>query len=366
MKIHENIRNMRRAHGMTQEELAAYLGVTASAVNKWEKGLSYPDITFLPILASYFNISVDELLGYEPQMTREDIRKLYQEMAERLSREPFGTVYAECEEYVRKYHSCFPLVMRMAGLYLNHCQLCEDPQALMERIISMTDYVIQECREIDISKEAQSIQRACWMLQGHPEKILESSDEVLHPIDQEMEGIGQAYFMLGNAERAQEYLQSAAYQHLLMLIGDTGMLISGQKEYSEQAEQMIRRSLEVAELFHVEALHFNTMFQLYLAIAEFYVRCAMEEKALEILERYVSCCVRLKFPIMLHGDDYFTSIGRFLEELSLGTMAPRTDRAIRESIVGAVCANPASAPLTGNERFRRLTEKLKRHLEEEV
>ena len=101
MKIHENIRNMRRAHGMTQEELAAYLGVTASAVNKWEKGLSYPDITFLPILASYFNISVDELLGYEPQMTREDIRKLYQEMAERLSREPFGTVYAECEEYVR-------------------------------------------------------------------------------------------------------------------------------------------------------------------------------------------------------------------------------------------------------------------------
>ena len=40
MKIHETIRSMRRARGMTQEELAAYLGVTASAVNKWEKGVS--------------------------------------------------------------------------------------------------------------------------------------------------------------------------------------------------------------------------------------------------------------------------------------------------------------------------------------
>ncbi len=41
MKIHEIIRNKRRTKGMTQEELAAYLGVTASAVNKWEKGVSH-------------------------------------------------------------------------------------------------------------------------------------------------------------------------------------------------------------------------------------------------------------------------------------------------------------------------------------
>lgn len=366
MKIHETIRSRRRERGMTQEELAAYLGVTASAVNKWEKGLTYPDITFLPILASYFNISVDELLGYEPQMSREDIRKLYHQMAERFSAEPFEAVYADCEEYIRRYHSCYPLVMRMAGLYLNHCRLAEDPPALLEHIIGMTDEVIRECRDAGVVKETLGIQRTCWMMQGCPQKILESSEEVICPLDQETEAIGQAYLMLGNTKRAEEYLQAAAYQHLLMLICDTGILLTGRKEYSGHAEEMIQRSLKLAELFHIEELHFNTMFQLYLAIAEFYVRCGMEEKALDILERYVSCSIRLKFPVTLHGDDYFTDIGGFLQELSLGREAPRSGRMIRQSIVSAMCENPAFSPLEGRKRFIGLKEKLRRHLEEEV
>ncbi len=51
MKINEIIRERRLAKGLTQEQLATFLGVTAPAVNKWEKGTSYPDITLLPTLA---------------------------------------------------------------------------------------------------------------------------------------------------------------------------------------------------------------------------------------------------------------------------------------------------------------------------
>lgn len=40
-------------------------------------GMTYPDITLLPQLATYFNISIDELMRYEPQMTKEQIRSLY-------------------------------------------------------------------------------------------------------------------------------------------------------------------------------------------------------------------------------------------------------------------------------------------------
>lgn len=44
MKINEIIRERRLAKGFTQERVANYLGVSAPAVNKWEKGTSYPDI----------------------------------------------------------------------------------------------------------------------------------------------------------------------------------------------------------------------------------------------------------------------------------------------------------------------------------
>lgn len=60
--------------GITQDDLAAYMGVSKAAVSKWETGTTYPDITLLPKLADYFNISIDKLMGYEPQMTREEIR----------------------------------------------------------------------------------------------------------------------------------------------------------------------------------------------------------------------------------------------------------------------------------------------------
>ena len=56
----------RKRLGMTQEQLAQRVGVSAQAVSKWENNLSCPDITILPELASIFGISVDELLGRTP------------------------------------------------------------------------------------------------------------------------------------------------------------------------------------------------------------------------------------------------------------------------------------------------------------
>ena len=52
MKLNEVIRTRRQALGLTQEQLAQKLGVSAPAVNKWERNLNYPDITLLPVLST--------------------------------------------------------------------------------------------------------------------------------------------------------------------------------------------------------------------------------------------------------------------------------------------------------------------------
>lgn len=56
----------RKRMGLTQDQLAERLGVTAQAVSKWENDQSCPDITTLPKLAAIFGITTDELLGHEP------------------------------------------------------------------------------------------------------------------------------------------------------------------------------------------------------------------------------------------------------------------------------------------------------------
>ena len=72
---------LRREANMTQEELASYMGVSKSSVSKWETETTLPDILLLPQLATLFNVSVDELIGYEPQLSMEAINNLYLQLS---------------------------------------------------------------------------------------------------------------------------------------------------------------------------------------------------------------------------------------------------------------------------------------------
>ena len=63
--IGSKIKSLRIAKGMTQEKLAERLGISSQAVSKWERGITYPDITYLPALTQALNVSADALLGIE-------------------------------------------------------------------------------------------------------------------------------------------------------------------------------------------------------------------------------------------------------------------------------------------------------------
>jgi len=128
INIAHSILNHRREKGLTQDALASYIGVSKASVSKWETGQSYPDITLLPLLASFFNITVDELIGYEPQMTREDIRQLYKRLSSDFAEKPFDEVAEQCREIVKKYFSCFPLLLQIGAL------ICDEPTSALDPI----------------------------------------------------------------------------------------------------------------------------------------------------------------------------------------------------------------------------------------
>jgi len=106
MNIGQQIRHLRQRRGITQEELARHLDITAQAVSKWETNAAAPDIALLPALSAYFGVSIDELFSLcdETRMERiqnmlYDIRFLTPAAAdgeicflqEKASREPFSS-----------------------------------------------------------------------------------------------------------------------------------------------------------------------------------------------------------------------------------------------------------------------------------
>lgn len=73
MRIGEQIKNYRKTAGLTQEQVANYLGVSTPAVNKWEKGSTYPDISLLPALARLLKIDMNELFSFREKLMEKEI-----------------------------------------------------------------------------------------------------------------------------------------------------------------------------------------------------------------------------------------------------------------------------------------------------
>lgn len=130
LKLGENLKKFRSKRELTQEQLAAVLGVSAQAVSRWENGTTYPDITLLPTIASYFEITLDELMGMEAFKSEEQLKELTAQLDENGSK---GLIYENIKllrDAVKVYPANYQLQFRLVN-QLGFCAY-KDGQGLSE------------------------------------------------------------------------------------------------------------------------------------------------------------------------------------------------------------------------------------------
>lgn len=79
MNIGNKIKELRKERGITQEQLAASIGISFQAVSKWENNIALPDITLAPKLAGYFGVSMDELFDFNLKQIEADVEAIADE-----------------------------------------------------------------------------------------------------------------------------------------------------------------------------------------------------------------------------------------------------------------------------------------------
>lgn len=280
----------RKLKGITQDELANYIGVSKASVSKWETSQSYPDITFLPQLASYFNISIDELMNYQPQMTKEDIRNLFLRLSNDFSQKPFDDVIINCREVIKSL---------------------DEPNSLLV------------------------------------------SSEIL---------LARAYEMMGNVDKASEILQIEIYQYLFTLLQLFQSYLSSAINDGKQFDEISKRFLAIADIFHVEKLKPDALLTFYLILAQGNIVNGNSAKALESLENYARIATGDIYPLKLEGDDFFTLIDQWFENFPIGANLPRDERVIKQSMYDAVAHNPIFSSFENDSQFKNFIIKLKNNL----
>ncbi len=110
VKIGHIIWAKRRAKGLTQEQVAAALGVSAPAVSKWEGNLSFPDITLLPRLARLLGTDLNGLMAFQEELSRQEVG----EFLNRLAALPLDQAFSLAREKVGEYPNCALLALNVA------------------------------------------------------------------------------------------------------------------------------------------------------------------------------------------------------------------------------------------------------------
>jgi len=303
MSLGKVIRKYRKIRNLTQEEMAGRLGVTASAVNKWENENSYPDITLLAPIARLLDISLDTLLSFREDLTMEEITEIVREADLKLKEESYDEAFRWAKKKLEQYPNCEELILDIAIIF--------DVQRIVQEIPKEAEYEEYFCslyvRVLNSDDESIRI-RAADSLVGFymRKKQYDKAEKYLE------------YFSIQNPERkrkqAQIYAETGrikeaykAYEELLFTdYQRTSMELHGmymlalQENDRKRAHRLVDKQKELARCFEM-GKYYEISNGLDLATLE-----KDADAVVAIMEEMISCVEQVgdfkKAPLYEHMD----------------------------------------------------------------
>ena len=176
LNIADILVTQRKRKQITQQELADFVGVTKSSVSKWENGQTYPDVTLLPLLAAYFDLSIDDLLNYHSQLTSKEIQNIYRSLQKNLQKSGIETLES-LQNLLKRYYSCYSFILQMGIFLLNHGDKLpgkdheERKQLHVSRAKELFERVINYSNDSKLVDEAIILAAYSSLLLGNLEEI---------------------------------------------------------------------------------------------------------------------------------------------------------------------------------------------------
>lgn len=175
MNLGNKIRELRKRKGITQEQLASTLSISPQAVSKWEMGTGYPDMSLIPIIAGYFEVSLDVLFDYDASKIKGKVENILAEGSKY-----FWSNFEKAEEIyqsgIEAYPGAFELKSKLLSLYECHMRSCNRTD-LRDKAITIAEKLISESSDFFIVSNAKADLASVYLMSDRYEdakKLIDS------------------------------------------------------------------------------------------------------------------------------------------------------------------------------------------------
>ena len=176
--IGKKLKNLRRSKDLTQEEVASHLGISFQAISKWERGEGYPDITMLPILANYFHVTVDELIGMDEIALSQKLDEINQAWQENRAAGKHKENVALMREALKSYPNNALLLIQLSASLERLDGTDSEKRAYLKESIAVQEQILTYCDDSYVRGAALFNISDAYYRYGDYEKALEYANKL--------------------------------------------------------------------------------------------------------------------------------------------------------------------------------------------
>jgi len=345
MKIGQVIREKRIELGLTQEQLANAVGVSTPAVNKWEKEVSYPDITLLPVLARNLKIDLNSLFGFYEEMSEQEIALFLNELSFVMREKGYDESFRIAMNKIREFPNCYKLLLNTAtvlqgGIYM----YAVSETGIYEETIQNLYEKCVECDDMEIRYQACSMLVSKYMSQedyGKAQDILNQIPNV--SLDKKIQQAN-IFFRQDQLEEASRILETelVTTTNKMNMILSSMMEIALKEERKGDAFYFAETAKKSAELFELwDYTQWVNLFQFYSMQKE-------ADKCVEVLEKMLKA---LKTPWDFSVSRLYQHLNQKKDLENMDTFVGAFIDVIKNNLVGEF------EFLKDNLKFQKLIEK---------
>lgn len=294
LQIGEIINKLRKNKGLTQEQLANFIGVSTAAVSKWESKCSYPDITLLPKLATFFNVTIDELLNFKIELSEEDIKKIYEECETLFNnKNSFVLAFEKSKEYILKYPNSYKLKSKISHLYFTYSWKLNDEEKVKDMIresIELLEDIVTNSNDIELVETSLFALGSLYSSVEEEEKAIECLNKIRKSYCDPNDILASIYIKQNKLNEARKILQGKLSKCIFDISIICISLANAYKNCEDELEikeKYYKLSLDIKKCISPYGDAILSSILEYFGLVRLYLKHNDIEKALESLQTLV-------------------------------------------------------------------------------